>query len=52
MGAIEPMMQHDAAAFDACMFVLYQSRQDAEAFSAWFPEALAAVERGYRTLRG
>lgn len=34
------------------MFVLYQSRQDAEDFCAWIPEALAAVEHGYRIMRG
>ena len=42
----------DVRLLDACMFVLYESRQDAEAFAAWVPEALAAVEHGYRTMRG
>lgn len=42
----------DVRRLDDCMFVLYQSRHDAEAFSAWIPEALGAVERGYRTMRG
>jgi hypothetical protein len=34
------------------MFVVYQSRQDGEALAAWIPQALAAVEHGYRTMRG
>lgn len=37
---------------DDCMFVLFQERQDAEAFAAWLPGAHAAVENGYRTMRG
>lgn len=42
----------DVRSMDGCMFVLYQCRQDAEALSAWIPEALASVEHGYRTMRG
>jgi len=42
----------DVRRLDDCMFVLYQSRLDAEAFSSWIPEAVAAVEHGYRTMRG
>lgn len=42
----------DVRCLDGCMFVIYQSRQDAEALAAWIPEALAAVEHGYRTMRG
>jgi hypothetical protein len=42
----------DVRQLDGVMFVLYQSRQDAEAFATWVPEALAEVERGYRTMRG
>lgn len=37
---------------DGYMFVLFQLRTDAEAFCAWIPEALAAVDHGYRTMRG
>jgi len=37
---------------DGNMFILYQSRVDAEAFAAWIPEALTAVDYGYRTMRG
>ncbi len=37
---------------DSLQFVLYQSRQDAEAFSAWLPKAIADVKEGYRTMRG
>ncbi|MBA2964682.1 MULTISPECIES: hypothetical protein [Ramlibacter] len=42
----------DVRLLDGCMFVLYQARKDAEAFAAWIPDALAAVEHGYRTMRG
>ena len=37
---------------DAYLLVLFQSRQDAEDLSAWIPAALAAVDQGYRTMRG
>jgi hypothetical protein len=41
----------DVQLLEGRMFITYQSRQDAEAFAAWIPEALAAVEQGYRTMR-
>lgn len=37
---------------DGYIFVLFQLRTDAEAFSAWIPEALEAVDLGFRTMRG
>lgn len=42
----------DVRTIDNCMFVLCQSRQDAEALIGWFPEADAAVRHGYNTMRG
>ena len=41
----------DVRCLDDCIFVIYQFRKDAEALSAWIPEALAEVENGYRTMR-
>jgi hypothetical protein len=42
----------DVRQLDGCMFVLYETRKDAVSFATWIPEALAAVEHGYRTMRG
>ncbi len=42
----------DFRKIDSLLFVLYQSRQDAEAFSAWLRKAKADVAEGYRTMRG
>jgi hypothetical protein len=42
----------DVRLANACLFVVYQSRQDAEAFVTWIPEAVAAAERGHRNMSG
>jgi hypothetical protein len=42
----------DVRHIDSLMFVLYASRQDAEALCAWIPQALSEVQEGYRTMRG
>lgn len=42
----------DVRRLEDCIFVIYQSREDAEAFSFWIPVALTEVDAGYRTMRG
>lgn len=42
----------DFRSIDSVQFALFASRQDAKAFSTWLPEADAASEHGYRTMRG